>query len=328
MPPRKISRLTKIKFSELSAVDRPANDHATLESAEMMKRYGFGTLPSPETFGDLPEDLQTPEAKPFLKRFVSYLFGKREVSTEERESLASEGKALPHGGYPIANVSDLKNAIQAFGRAKDPAATKAHIKRRAQALGRTDLIPDKWKADGDDLEEQWVAKIDGDKAKMGVELAELLNALDVSKNFPKQKGGGRRTVLPQTDADVAPPGAHPGKAGITTPSVPVKRPGVKPKKNNPVNAMSWSSKVQMMFPTLDLDKSFSTIGQLAQFVWQLTAMCKELSVEGAMEGDEEPVAKELESIRDELANALVDLCQHEVAEVKTGREVGQTTLPI
>ena len=68
----------------------------------------------------------------------------REVDTEERKKLADEGKAMPDGSFPIANVDDLKNAIQAIGRAKDPEAAKAHIKRRAKALGEEALIPEDW----------------------------------------------------------------------------------------------------------------------------------------------------------------------------------------
>lgn len=68
----------------------------------------------------------------------------REVSTKERKKLADEGNALPDGSFPIDNVEDLKNAIQAIGRAKDPAKAKAHIKKRARALGHPELIPEDW----------------------------------------------------------------------------------------------------------------------------------------------------------------------------------------
>jgi hypothetical protein len=68
----------------------------------------------------------------------------RNVAPDERKKLATEKKALPDGGFPIANVADLMNAIKAVGRAKDPAAAKAHIKRRAKELKRTDLIPPGW----------------------------------------------------------------------------------------------------------------------------------------------------------------------------------------
>ena len=73
---------------------------------------------------------------------------KRMVSEEQRMEMADEGNALPDGSYPIANVEDLKNAIQAFGRAKDPAAAKAHIMKRAKELGQEALIPEEWMAEG------------------------------------------------------------------------------------------------------------------------------------------------------------------------------------
>jgi uncharacterized membrane protein YkoI len=70
---------------------------------------------------------------------------KRMFSQERREDLAKQGMALPDGSYPIESVEDLKNAIQAFGRAKDKEAAKAHIMKRARALDQEDLIPENWK---------------------------------------------------------------------------------------------------------------------------------------------------------------------------------------
>ena len=69
---------------------------------------------------------------------------KRAFSSEQREEMAGEGTAMPDGSFPIANEEDLRNAIQAHGRAKDIEAAKAHIKKRARALGLTDLIPSEW----------------------------------------------------------------------------------------------------------------------------------------------------------------------------------------
>jgi len=69
----------------------------------------------------------------------------RDYSEETREQYAKEGKALPDGSFPIANVEDLKRAIKAHGRAKDIAKAKAHIKKRARALDASDLIPEEWK---------------------------------------------------------------------------------------------------------------------------------------------------------------------------------------
>ena len=68
----------------------------------------------------------------------------REFSTAQRAKAAEKGQAMPHGGFPIKTESDLRNAIRAIGRAKNPAAAKAHIKKRAKALGLSKLIPASW----------------------------------------------------------------------------------------------------------------------------------------------------------------------------------------
>ena len=65
---------------------------------------------------------------------------------KQREKLATEGDALPDGSFPIRNRVDLRNAVHAIGRAKNPAAVKAHILKRARALGALADIPDDWKA--------------------------------------------------------------------------------------------------------------------------------------------------------------------------------------
>jgi len=102
---------------EVSVVDQPANPAATFTLAKM----------SFEEMNAIDPDL-----------------AKREFSTEERERMSESGTAMPDGSYPIANRNDLKNAIQAFGRAKNPEKVKEHIMRRARALKLDDMIPENW----------------------------------------------------------------------------------------------------------------------------------------------------------------------------------------
>lgn len=109
--------LTKLRVREISAVDRGAGEGVKVL---LMKR----------------DDALPPEAEAYLKR---------EFTADQRKDMAAKGEAMAGGGYPIADKSDLHNAIQAFGRAKDPAATKQHIITRARALGATDALPDDWK---------------------------------------------------------------------------------------------------------------------------------------------------------------------------------------
>ena len=71
---------------------------------------------------------------------------KRAFSEDKRQEMAKEGTAMSDGSFPIASENDLRNAIMAHGRAKDPEAAKAHIKSRAAALGLEAMLPEDWKA--------------------------------------------------------------------------------------------------------------------------------------------------------------------------------------
>ena len=72
-------------------------------------------------------------------------FAKRKFSTEQRSRMAEAGTAMPDGSYPIANRRDLMNAIRSWGRGGADPKVKEHIKRRARALGASDMIPENWK---------------------------------------------------------------------------------------------------------------------------------------------------------------------------------------
>lgn len=80
------------------------------------------------------------EGDPFERK--SRKVKKREFTSTQRERLAGTGAAMPDGSFPIANRSDLDNARQAVGRARNPSATREHIRSRARALGVT--LPDNW----------------------------------------------------------------------------------------------------------------------------------------------------------------------------------------
>ena len=78
-----------------------------------------------------------------MESFKSYSkFVSENYDTEQRKEMAAKGFALADGSFPIANLEDLKNAIMAYGRAKDQAKAAKFIAKRAKALGAEDLIPD------------------------------------------------------------------------------------------------------------------------------------------------------------------------------------------
>jgi hypothetical protein len=75
----------------------------------------------------------------------------KDYSPEQRKKMAKDGSALPDGSFPIADCEDLKNAIQAIGRASDPGKAKAHIKKRKRALGCDDVeLPEGWETEDTD----------------------------------------------------------------------------------------------------------------------------------------------------------------------------------
>lgn len=66
---------------------------------------------------------------------------KRKFTADQRRKLADRGLAMPDGSFPIENKGDLRNAVKAFGRAKDKGAAARFIVRRARSLGAMDLLP-------------------------------------------------------------------------------------------------------------------------------------------------------------------------------------------
>lgn len=97
-------------------------------------------------YAQLQVDLPHLDARSWESMMHLIMLQARDFDTERRQKLAKEGKAMPDGSYPIENIEDLKNAIQAVGRAPDAkrSAVRQHIMKRAKALGHPELIPKDW----------------------------------------------------------------------------------------------------------------------------------------------------------------------------------------
>lgn len=124
-------------------------------------------------------DKYEPEEAEDIEAEAAEIALKRAFSEDRRMSMAKEGLALPDGSYPIASEDDLKNAIQAFGRAKDKEAAKRHIMKRAREMGKENLIPANWVAGGD-MKKKSDSEDDADFMKSLIEF-ELLQA-DIENN--------------------------------------------------------------------------------------------------------------------------------------------------
>lgn len=143
-------------LTELSLVDNPACPTAKIVMVKSMDGTAIEVPyveervndPRPHEFWGALYKSEGPSQDTKLRLIEKSLpannLNKRDFSDKERAQLADSGAALPDGSYPIKTTSDLENAIQAFGRAKDPGKVKAHIIRRARALGATNKLPEDW----------------------------------------------------------------------------------------------------------------------------------------------------------------------------------------
>lgn len=73
---------------------------------------------------------------------LAWLEMARFFSSDDRAKMAKTGEAMPNGGYPIPDVDALHRAMEAFGREPQAgrAAVKAHILKRAKALGASNEL--------------------------------------------------------------------------------------------------------------------------------------------------------------------------------------------
>jgi ATP-dependent protease ClpP protease subunit len=112
--------------------------------------------------GDTDHDYVLPDGKPGPKALTAgevraiireelraALRNADKYDTDDRKRMAGNGQAMDDGSYPIADEEDLDNAIHAVGRGgADHDAIRAHIIKRAAALGLSPKIPDNWNSDG------------------------------------------------------------------------------------------------------------------------------------------------------------------------------------
>lgn len=153
-------------IGEISVVDRPclptatmsickaagADDALAVEDAPDAEIDPSLVDEEPDPFEDEDDEPVVPPVAPgtvektlgtLLERFEAMdamltSLNKRDFSRQQRDDAADSGAAMPDGSFPIKSEGDLANAVHLVGHATDPAAAKAHIRRRAAALGKKD----------------------------------------------------------------------------------------------------------------------------------------------------------------------------------------------
>ncbi len=125
-----------------------------------------------------------------LSEYGQSVMQKRDFSQKEREKDAGSGKAMSDGAFPIENSEDLKNAIKAYGRAKDKDAAKKHIMKRAKSLGLEKELPEDW---GSSAAGQDKSKGSGEK-KESKEMKKIASAEDLKKYLGQEVWDVRQAI--------------------------------------------------------------------------------------------------------------------------------------
>ncbi|HEX4395173.1 MAG TPA: hypothetical protein VH084_27115, partial [Mycobacterium sp.] len=149
---------------------------------------------------------------------------KGKYSAEQLRSMLAAGKAMknPQGepSYPIGDKEDLSNAIHAVGRGSGSHdSIRAYIKRRAKALGASDMIPDSWSGSSKAADTD-VAK-EGNQT-MTVDAAEAPDVektidTDVTPDAPETDAAPEGDAVPETENKSVEPDAPEASASEDAP---------------------------------------------------------------------------------------------------------------
>jgi bacterioferritin len=114
------------------------------EQAIVLKAFADGLI-SQEVFDEF---LKKAHKKDELEKAAN----KHYFSNKEREKLADKGEAMPDGSFPTVSLQDFKDAVRSIGRAKNPAAVKKYLLRRAKEKGWEEHLPEDWVNGKEDTE--------------------------------------------------------------------------------------------------------------------------------------------------------------------------------
>lgn len=262
---------------------------------------------------------------------------KKDYTDKEREAMAESGEALPDGSFPIKNKSDLENAIKAYGRAKDKDAAKAHIKKRAKALGLESELPDDW--DTKAIEATDLKKADTVEGEESDKKDEQQESAPDSKPSAPESPQGAQDVSGDEGKDVGQPeGAphgEPSQPQDQRPSEGAPIEGEKPaepaKPEEPAapekpaepEAPAAPEEGEKAARGSDLRKDLYTVGSLADCLSCLVSIRDWCVMEAEWEGDGSSVPADLTAAIENLGGILTAMTQEEVAEA-AGNKDGDT----
>lgn len=317
-------RISDYELSETSLVDNPANPDAKF----IMVKSANGHLDQVEEMVDKPKI-----SEPYWLKSFNFSIDqnnqllnkadnegdmeKKDYSTKERKQMADSGEALPDGSFPIKNKTDLKNAIQSIGRAKDEAKAKTHIKARAKDLGATDMIPDTWKASKPEMKK-------ADESKEEVE-DEQVASDDKSGNQDEDKSeteGETPQGAPDERSDEAE--AEP-EAEEETPPTSSDESGDSEQDQPLANGTEAPQKVEEksdkpQMAKSEVRKGLYEVGSLADAIAMIACIKDWCVMEAEYEQDGSDIPTRLTEAIDNLGGILADMAKEEATEAAGAEE--------
>ena len=99
---------------------------------------------APFSFGEAVKEKKSLELAQEIEADEQDMLMFGDYNQADRDKMAKSGEAMSDGSFPIKDSKDLNSAVHLWGHSKNPDAAKAHIKKRAKALGMESKLPDNW----------------------------------------------------------------------------------------------------------------------------------------------------------------------------------------
>lgn len=110
---------------------------------------GGATVTADAAKADAPDDVLPVVVNVTVAPAPEPAIDKADLSAAGRKKAAASGAAMSDGSYPIKTKADLRKAVRAVGRGgAEHNKIRAHIVKRAKALGLEAMVPDNWNPDG------------------------------------------------------------------------------------------------------------------------------------------------------------------------------------
>lgn len=110
---------------------------------------GGATVTADAAKSDAPDDVLPVVVNVTVSPAPEAALDKADLSAAGRKKAAASGAAMSDGSYPIKTKADLRKAVRAVGRGgAEHNKIRAHIVKRAKALGLEAMVPDNWNPDG------------------------------------------------------------------------------------------------------------------------------------------------------------------------------------